>query len=87
MQDIGDGLKRIPHIYEAVENRQIDHQVSIVEMDGKLYDQLISVLIDLGSNYRYGSLELVDKYGLSKEVHVEAWLVQLDTSTMKILHH
>jgi len=29
----------------------------------------------------------VDKCGLSKELHVESWLVQLDTHTKKRVHH
>jgi len=44
-------------------------------MDGKFFDQVISILIDLGSNYVYVSLHLVDKFGLSKELHAESWLV------------
>jgi len=46
-------------------------------MEGKLCDQVISVLIDPQSNYSYVSPNLVDKCGLSKELHVESWLVQL----------
>jgi len=38
-------------------------------MDGKLCDQVISILIDPGSNYSYVSPDLLDKYGLSKELH------------------
>ena len=53
----------------------MDHQASIIEMDGKLCDQVISILIDRRSNYRYVSPDLVDKCGLSKEMHAEYWLV------------
>ena len=35
-------------------------------MDDKLCDQVISILIDPGSNYNYVSLELVNKCDLSK---------------------
>jgi len=41
------------------------------------------IFIDLGSNYSYVSLDLVDKCGLSKEFHVEYWLVQLAIGTKK----
>jgi len=56
-------------------------------MDGKLCDQVVSILIDHGSNNSYGNLELVDKCSLNKEVHEESWLVQLATCTKKIVHH
>jgi len=44
-------------------------------MDGKLCDQVVSILIDTGSNYSYISPDLVDKCGSNKEVHAESWLV------------
>ena len=50
-------------------------------MDDKLSDQVISILIDPRSNHSYVSPDLVDKCGLSKELHVESWLVQLATGT------
>jgi len=52
-------------------------------MNGNLCDQVISILIDLGSNCSYVSPNLVDKCGLSKELHAESWLVQLATGTKK----
>jgi len=38
-------------------------------------DQVISILIEFGSNYSYVSPELVGKRDLSKELHAESWLV------------
>lgn len=52
-------------------------------MDGKIGDQVISMLIDPRSNYRYVIPDLVDKCGLSKEFHAEYWLVQLAIGTKK----
>jgi len=48
---------------------QVDHLAYIIEMDNKLCDQVVSILIDPGSNYIYVNPKLVDKYGLDKEVH------------------
>lgn len=67
--------QRIPHIYAVVDNMQVDHQASIIEMDGKLCNQVISIFFYHVSNYNYVSLELVDKCGLIKEIHAEYWLV------------
>ena len=52
-------------------------------MDGKLCDQVISILIDLGSNYSYVNPDLVDKCGLNEELHVESWLGKLATCAKK----
>ena len=82
-QIVGDVGQSIPHIYVSVDNIQGEHQAFITEMDGKICDQVIYILIDPRSNYSYFSLDLVDKCGLSKELHVESWLVQLATGTKK----
>jgi len=84
VRDVGQS---IPRIYATLENIQTDHHVSIIEMDDKLCDQLVSILIDPGSNYSYVSPDLVDKCRLNKEVNAESWLVQLATGTKKRVHH
>ncbi len=58
-----------------MDNRQEEHQASIIDMESNLCDQVISIFIDPGSNYSYVCLDLVDKCGLIKELHVESWLV------------
>lgn len=83
VQSFGDVGQSIPRIYETMDNRQAEHQASIIEMDSKLCDQVISILIYLGSNYRYVSPNLVDMCGLNKELHSESWLVQLAIDTKK----
>lgn len=74
---------RIPRIYAIVDNRK----TSITEMEGKLCDQTVSILIDPRSNYSYINPDLVDKCGLRKEVHVESWLVKLAIGKKKRVHH
>jgi len=72
VQTIGDIGQSIPHLYAALDNKQAEHQPSIIEMDDNLCDQAISILIDPRSNYNYVSPNMVDKCGLSKEVYVES---------------
>ena len=56
-------------------------------MDNKIFDQVIYILIDPGSNYSYVNTNLVHKCVLRKEVHAKSWLVQLVTGSKKIVHH
>eukprot|EP00253_Pinus_taeda_P019218 PITA_19218 len=70
-----------------MDNRQDDHQASLIEMDGKLCDQVIYILIDPGSNYSYINPNLVDKCGLRKKVHAESCLVQSAIGAKKRVHH
>eukprot|EP00253_Pinus_taeda_P033918 PITA_33918 len=84
---VGDVGHSIPRIYADVDNMQVDHQASIIEIDDKLCDQIVSILIDPRSNYNYINHDLVDKCGLRKEVHEESWLVHLATGMKKRVHH
>jgi len=70
--DVGNN---IPFIYAVVNNRHVEHKESIIEMDGKLCDQVIYILIDSRSNYGDVSPDLVDTCGLSKELHAKSCLV------------
>lgn len=38
--------KSIPRIYAVLDYKQGDHQASIIDMDGKLCNQVVSILID-----------------------------------------
>lgn len=69
-----------------MDNRQAYHQASIIDMEGNLHDQRVSILIDHGSNYMYINPDLVDKCCLNKEVHAQPWLVLLDIGTNRNVH-
>ena len=45
MHTVGDVCHKIPWIYVVVDNRKKDHQKCIIEMDGKLCDKVVSILI------------------------------------------
>jgi len=50
----------VPEIYAVVENRQEDHNVLVVDMEGILIHRLISILIDLGSSISYIAPQVVE---------------------------
>jgi len=75
VQIVGYVGKRFSQIYETLDNRQADHEVSIIEMEGKRCDRVFSILIDPRGSYTYVIPDLVDKCGFNKEVHAESWLV------------
>jgi len=80
---IGEMERSIPKISTTLENRQIDHQASMVEVEYMLNNQPISILIDLGASLSYVSPKIVEICKLRKEKFEKAWLVQLDTSTKR----
>jgi hypothetical protein len=72
---INDVSRSVPKIYAVVENRQEDHQASIVELEGIISKQPISILIDPGSNLSYVSPQVVEACTLHRKRHAKAWLV------------
>ena len=56
---IGDLARTIPKINAALENRQVNYQTSMVEVEGKMNQTPISILIDPRASLSYISLDLV----------------------------
>jgi hypothetical protein len=73
--------RSIPQIYVALDNRQVNHQASVVEMEGMIANHLVSILIGPGSNLSYVSHQTIEKYKLQQIKHVKSWMVQLATGT------
>ena len=52
--------RSMPRIYDALENQQEDHETSMVEIEGMMNNQPISILIDLGASPSFISPKIVD---------------------------
>ena len=61
---VNDIARNIPTISAALENRQEEHQATMVEMEGKISDQSVTVLIDSGVSLSYISPQVVEKCNL-----------------------
>jgi hypothetical protein len=73
----------MPQIYASLDNRQVDHHDSVVEMEGMISTHPDSILIDLGSNMSYVSPQSIEKCKLQLVKHAKSWLVQLATGTKR----
>jgi hypothetical protein len=71
----------MPQIYVALDNRDIDHQASVVELEGTICNHLVSILVDPSSNLSYAPCEIVEKCKLQQDKHVKTSLVQLPIGT------
>ena len=58
---VNDITRNIPTINAALENRQVEHQSSMVDMEGKISDQFVTILIDSGASLSYISPQVVEK--------------------------
>ena len=50
---VGDLARTMPKINAVLENRQADYQTSMVEVEGKINQTPIAILIDLGASLSY----------------------------------
>jgi hypothetical protein len=80
---VGDMGRSLHQINAAIDGRQADHQSSVVEIEGKISDTRISVLIDIGATLIYITPDVVESNKLKKLKHVKSWLVQLATGTKR----
>ena len=65
----------------ALENRQADHQTSMVEVQGLIQNFSISILIDPRSSLSYIYPSIVEKCKLPLNKFDKSWLVQLAIGT------
>jgi hypothetical protein len=61
---VNDVARSVSQIYAALDNNQVDHQASVVEIGGMIFNHLVSVSIDPGSNLSYIDAKVVDKCNL-----------------------
>jgi predicted aspartyl protease len=80
---VGDVSRILHQINAAIDGRQADHQSSVVDIEGKINNSLISILIDPGATLSYITPDVVDSNKLKKLNHEKSWLVQPTTGTKR----
>ena len=49
----------------------------MIEVEGKLDNELIAILIDYGASHSYINSNIIERFHLKKIKHKKCWLVQL----------
>ena len=80
---MGQVARAFPRIYPALEDRQADHQSTVVEVVGNIVEQSISIFLELGSTHSYITPRVVEICAFKKVKHRKSWLVQLATGTKR----
>jgi hypothetical protein len=76
---IEDMNKSMPRIYAALDNKQVEFQSHMIEVEGKINDQPIAILIDSGASHSYIDPKLVEIFHFPKIKLGKSWFVQLAT--------
>jgi hypothetical protein len=61
IEDMG---RYVPRIYVALDNKKVEFQSHMIEVEGKINDQPISILIDSGSSHSYLDHKMVERFQL-----------------------
>jgi len=56
----------VPRIYTALNNKQVEFQSHMIEVEGKINDQPIAILIDSGACHSYIDTNLVERFHFPK---------------------
>ena len=72
---VNDLARSIPRINAALEDRQVDHQSTTLEVEGKILNEYVSIIIDSRASLIYISPKIVEKCQLVKEKQKNSWLV------------
>jgi hypothetical protein len=71
--------RNVPRIYAALDNKQVEFHSHMIEVEGKINDQPIVILIDSGASHGYLNHKIVQRFQLSRSKLEKYWLVQLST--------
>ena len=85
LETMGQVARGVPRIYAALEDRQENHQSTMVEFAGKIVEQSVFILIDPGSTHNYITPRVVEICDFKKVKHRNSWLVQLAIGTRERL--
>jgi hypothetical protein len=67
----------MPRIYAALDNKQAKYQPPMIEVEGKIDNQPMAILIDSRASHSYINPNLVERLHLQRSKHEKSWLVQL----------
>ena len=72
---MNDIARNIPIVDVSLEYRQMDHQSTMLEVEGKVLNINVSILIDSWSSLSYIAPKVVEKCKLSKEKQKQKCMV------------
>jgi hypothetical protein len=61
-------------IYAALDNRQANYQSHMIEVEGKIDNQHITILIDSEDSHSYIDPNIVERFKLKKCKHKNSWI-------------
>jgi predicted aspartyl protease len=73
-------------IYATLDDRKVEYQSNMIEVEGKIINHPVVILIDSGASHCYIDPKIVDRLHLEKSNLGKSSLVQLATGTKRRIH-
>jgi hypothetical protein len=83
VETVEDMGRNVPRIYAALDNKQVEYQSHMIEVEGMINNQTIAILIDLGDSHSYIDPSMVESFHLPKIKRGKSWLVQIATRAQR----
>jgi hypothetical protein len=80
VEDMG---RNVPRIYAALDNKKIEYQSHMIEVEGMINNQTITILINSGASHSYIDPKMVESLHLPRSKNEKSWLVQLATGAKR----
>jgi hypothetical protein len=74
IEDMGGNM---PRIYASLDNKEAGYQSPMIEVEGKIDNQPIPILIDFGASHSYINSNIIEIFNSQRSKHKKYWLVQL----------
>jgi hypothetical protein len=68
---------------QPLDNKQVEFQSHMIEVEGKINDQPIAILIDSGASHSYLDPKMVERFHFPRSKLGKSWLVQLATGAKR----
>jgi hypothetical protein len=76
VEDMG---RYVPRIYAALDNKQAEYQSHMIEVEGMINNQTITILIDSRASHSYIDPKMVESLQFPRSKNGKSWLVKMDT--------
>jgi hypothetical protein len=80
VEDMG---RSVPRIYAVLDNKQAKFQSHMIEVEGMINNQVISILIDSRDSHSYIYPKMVEMFHFPRINHEKYWLVHLATGSKR----
>jgi hypothetical protein len=67
--------RNVPRIYAALVNKKANYQSHMIEVEGMIKNQTITILIDSGASHSYIDPTMVESFHFPRSKHGKSWLV------------